>query len=80
MKHLVLFTLTILLFVGVAQAEMKVSYADYWRGRPIAQLDTSKVKSAERYYASPYGWTSREPISSREYRRLERRSVCLQQK
>ena len=79
MKTLVLPILPIFLFVGVTQAEITVRNADYWRGRPIARLDLSKVNlENRRYYASSYGWTSREPISRRQYRRLERRRYNAQ--
>ena len=62
---------------GLAQAEeVRVRQADYWRGRPIAAhkaADYKRYSERKRYYASPYGWTSREPISRRQYQRLERR-------
>lgn len=72
-----LLTLTLLLSLsGLAQAEIRVRDADFWRGRPIAAHKASDYKrysERKRYYASPYGWTSRQPISRMQYRGLERR-------
>ena len=73
----VLTVATLLIFAGIVQAdEIRVRQADYWRGRPIATHraeDYESYSQPRRMWASPYGWTSREPISRRESRRLEHR-------
>ena len=49
---------------------------DYWRGRPIARLDVSKMATGNRRYVSPYGgYTTRRQYTRRDYRAAKRRMV-----